>query len=263
METCPNCKKEYDGQKAQYNCPYCGRGRWLEITITLLLSAACIGLIVFAVPMKIASIFWRVIVYIFTVSGAIMIFPGLGGLFKGLRARRHPIETPSQQPENLTPEGQARFKEAQRKDTEAYLQPYYFFSSPNPSLMDALHTLFQARPQPFIHKVGRGSIRPEVLLELKTAAADLPFSGEFFVLNQSKMMKSMTEVVHSMANQSLGHPLHIVSVSIDRAGEDWMQDVFKTFTEEAMKQGIMPPHLYMTDSAREADYLIGISQPGS
>ncbi len=182
METCPNCKKQFDGQKAQYNCPYCGRGRWLEIVITILLSAVCIGLIVFAVPMKIASIFWRVIAYIFTVSGAIMIFPGLGGLFKGLRARRHPIETPSQQPENLTPEGQARFKEAQRKETEAYLQPYYLFSSPNPSLMDALHTLFQARPQPFIKQVNRRAIRPETLMEQKTGAANISFIGDFFVL---------------------------------------------------------------------------------
>lgn len=263
METCPKCKKQFDGQKAQYNCPYCGRGRWLEITITILLSAVCIGLIVFAVPMKIASIFWRITAYVFTISGAVMIFPGLGGLFKGLRARRHPIETPSQQLENLTPEGQARLKAAQRKDTETYLHPYYFISSANPSLIDALHTLFQARPQPFIKKVGRGSIRPETLMEQKIAAADLLFSGEFFVLNQSKRMKTMTEVIHSMANQSLGHPLHIVSVSIDRAGEDWMWDVFKTFTEEAMKQGIMPPHMYMVDSFPEAEYLIGISQPGS
>lgn len=262
METCPKCKKEFNGEKASFNCPYCGRGRWLDIVVALILSAGCICLFIFVAP-KINSKFWRIVVYIFTACGAFYIFPTIGGLIKGMRARNKIIETPSQQPENLTPEGQAAFREAQKKDTETYLQPYYFICCPNPSLIDALYTLFQARPQPFIKKIGRSSIRPEVLVEQKGAAANLPFSGDFYVLNQSKSMKTMGEVINSMANQSLGNPLFIAYASIERVGEPWILDVFKTFTEEAMKQGIVPPQMYVAEETRDADYLIGIGQPGS
>ena len=66
-----------------------------------------------------------------------------------------------------------------------------------------------------------------------------------------------------MANQSLGKSLHIAYASIERAGEAWILDVFKTFTEEAMKQGIVPPQMYVAEETRDADYLIGISQPVS
>ncbi len=259
METCPKCSKQFDGQKASFNCPYCGRGRWPEIVIAFIISIGCICLLLFVVP-KIDSKFWRIVVFIFTACGAIYIFPILGGLIKGLRARSKIIETPSQQLENLTPEGQAAFKQAQQKDIETYLQPYYFICCPNPSLIDALCTLFEARPQPFIKKIGRGSIRAEVLAEQKGAAASLPFSGDFYVLNQSKSMKTMGEVVNSMANQSLGNPLHIAYASIERAGEAWILDVFKTFGEEALNQGIVPPQMYVAEETRDADYLIGLCQ---
>ena len=262
METCQKCNKEFNGEKAKYNCPYCGRGRWFEIGMAFFFSTACICLFLFVAP-RIHSGFWRIVVYFFTICGAFFIFPGLGGLFKGLRARNQIIETPSQQLENLTPEGQVAFKEAQKKDTETYLQPYFFICCPNPSLIDALYTLFQARPQPFIKKIGRSSIQPGVLAEQKGAAASLPFGGDFYVLNQSKSMKTMGEVVNSMANQSLGNPLYIAYASIERVGEPWILDVFKTFTEEAMKQGIVPPQMYVADETRDADYLIGMGQPGS
>jgi hypothetical protein len=260
METCPRCKKQFSGEKASFNCPYCGRGRWLDILVSLLVSAGCFILFIFVAP-KIDSKFWRIVVFVFTGCGAIYIFPILGGLIKGLRARKQYIETPAQQPDYIPAEKVPVVEKVKQRNIETYLEPYYFFTCPNPSLIDALYTIFRSRPQTFIKKIGHRSVSVEMLSAQKETAAGIPFGGDLYVLNQSKPMETMGEVINSMTNQSLGNPLYIAYASIESSGESWIHDVLSTFTDEALKQGIVPPQMYVVDVANAAEYLISISQP--
>jgi hypothetical protein len=136
------------------------------------------------------------------------------------------------------------------------MSTFFFICSGNPSLIAAFHGLLEAGAPAYEGETGEYSATVDRLQERLEEAKQnaTPFEGHSYLGSEEKALHEMSDVLEGLRFEA-SQEVHVAYVSVNSAGVSWVHEVYDALLKDAMGQGILPFHMYVTEDADAAKVL--------